>query len=106
MLAVRRLPCSDASAAARWDAFVMACPEASFFHRAGWQNVLRKSFGHDTHFLYAQADGRIEGVLPLAQIKSRLFGHSLGSLPFCVYGGPAASSEAICAETNMPGLRK
>ena len=30
------------------------------------------------------------GVLPLAQVKTRLFGHTLISLPFCVYGGPLA----------------
>ena len=28
------------------------------------------------------------------QVKSRLFGHALVSLPFCVYGGPAASDAA------------
>jgi FemAB-related protein (PEP-CTERM system-associated) len=33
----------------------------------------------------------VRGVLPLAQVKSRLFGHSLVSLPFCVYGGVAAA---------------
>ncbi|MGI4848397.1 MAG: FemAB family XrtA/PEP-CTERM system-associated protein [Janthinobacterium lividum] len=80
--------------AARWDAYVLACPEASFFHRAGWQNVIERAFGHKTWFYYAEADGQIVGVLPLAEIKSRLFGHSLNSLPFCVYGGIAASSQA------------
>lgn len=80
--------------AERWDAFVAACPQATFFHRAGWQAVIERAFGHRTWFLYAQADGRIEGVLPLAEIKSRLFGHSLSSLPFCVYGGIAAISES------------
>ena len=83
--------------AARWDEFVQRSPQASFFHRAGWQRVIEQAFGHKTYFCYAEVDGRIEGVLPLAEIKSRLFGHSLGSLPFCVYGGPAASSEAIAA---------
>jgi FemAB-related protein (PEP-CTERM system-associated) len=29
-------------------------------------------------------------VLPLAEVKSRLFGHALVSLPFAVYGGPVA----------------
>ena len=70
----------------------MSCPQATFFHRAGWQRVLREVFRHDTHFLYAEADGRIEGVLPLAHVKSLLFGQSLVSLPFAVYGGVAASS--------------
>jgi len=81
--------------AARWDEFVLNCPEASFFHRAGWQKVIEQAFGHKTYFYLAEVDGRIEGVLPLAEIKSRLFGHSLGSLPFCVYGGPAATSTAV-----------
>jgi FemAB-related protein (PEP-CTERM system-associated) len=40
----------------------------------------------------AEAGGRIEGILPLAEIKSFLFGHALVSLPFCVYGGVAAET--------------
>jgi FemAB-related protein (PEP-CTERM system-associated) len=36
-------------------------------------------------------------VLPLAEIKSRLFGHSLGAMPFCVYGGPVATNDAARA---------
>jgi FemAB-related protein (PEP-CTERM system-associated) len=91
--------------AARWDEFVLRCPQASFFHRAGWQRVIEQAFGHKTYFYYAEVDGRIEGVLPLAEIKSRLFGHSLGSLPFCVYGGPAASSEAIAAALDHEAQR-
>jgi hypothetical protein len=35
-----------------------------------------------------------KGVLPLAQVKSLLFGNSLVSLPFAVYGGVAATSPA------------
>src|SRR5688572_7516095 len=73
----------------RWDAFVNSTASATFFHRAGWKTVLEKAFGHRTHFLLAQAGGVIEGVLPLAEIKSRLFGHALISLPFAVYGGIA-----------------
>jgi FemAB-related protein (PEP-CTERM system-associated) len=78
----------------RWDEFVMACPQASFFHRAGWKQVIERAFGHRTYFLLAESDGRIEGVLPLAHISSLLFGRSLSSLPFCVYGGAATNSPA------------
>ena len=77
----------------RWDQFVLDCSEATFFHMSGWKTVIEQAFGHRTCFLLAEADGRIEGVLPLAEVKSFLFGHSLVSLPFCVYGGIAASSE-------------
>ena len=91
---LKRLQTRDAANAARWDAFVMACPEATFFHRAGWQNVISEVFGHATWFLYAEQDGQIVGVLPLAQVKSRLFGHALVGLPFGVYGGVAATDPA------------
>jgi FemAB-related protein (PEP-CTERM system-associated) len=79
----------------RWDDFVSCCREATFFHRAGWQTVIERAFGHKTWFLYAESAGEIQGVLPLAEINSRLFGHSLSSLPFCVYGGIAANSQTV-----------
>lgn len=72
----------------------MACPDATFFHRSGWQTIIHEVFRHPTHFLYAEADGQIQGVLPLAHVKSRLFGNALTGLPFAVYGGVAANSEA------------
>lgn len=78
----------------RWDAFVESCPAATFFHRAGWQTVIERAFRHPTWFMYAEADGAIQGVLPLAQVRSRLFGHTLCSLPFCVYGGIAATTDS------------
>lgn len=95
---VNTLALHDAATAQRWDAFVLSCPAATFFHRAGWQSIMSGVFRHDTYFLYAEADGRIEGVLPLAHVKSMLFGNSLVSLPFAVYGGVAAvNAEAASA---------
>lgn len=79
---------------ARWDAFVRSCPDATFFHLSGWQRVIGEAFGHRTWFYYAEQDGEIAGVLPLGEIRSRLFGHSLVALPFCVYGGVAANTPA------------
>ena len=76
----------------RWDDFVKRCPEATFFHLSGWKTVLERAFGHQTFFLYVEHDGEIEGILPLARVKSALFGHSLSSLPFCVYGGIVSTS--------------
>lgn len=81
----------------RWDAFVAACPGATFFHKAGWQTVIEQVFGHRTWFFFVEHHGQMLGVLPLAQVKSRLFGHSLASLPFCVLGGVAALTPAAAA---------
>ena len=74
-----------------WDAFVAQCPRATFFHRIGWREVIEDVFGHRCHYLVAERAGRWSGVMPLAVIRSRLFGRALVSLPFAVYGGPAAN---------------
>jgi FemAB-related protein (PEP-CTERM system-associated) len=73
-----------------WDRYVHEHPAATFFHRATWRDVIAHAFGHRTHYLVAEQDGAIAGVLPLAELKTRLFGHRFVSLPFCVYGGPLA----------------
>lgn len=89
-LKVLELENSDSS---RWDAFVEKNDQSTFFHRAGWKVVIEKAYGHKVHFLYAERDGNIEGILPLAQVKSLLFGNNLVSLPFCVYGGVVADNK-------------
>ena len=95
---IKLLNSSDLETAKRWDDFVFACPDATFFHRAAWQNIIKDVFHHATYFFYAEDAGEIQGVLPLAHVNSRLFGNSLVALPFAVYGGVAAqSAEATLA---------
>lgn len=79
--------------AAAWDTFVEQVPDGTFFHRWGWREVIARAFGHPTHYQVAEQDGRITGVMPLARVRSRLFGDTLVSLPFGVYGGPVAADE-------------
>jgi FemAB-related protein (PEP-CTERM system-associated) len=98
MLKIKRMEPSDRATGAAWDAFVTSCPAATFFHRAGWQRVIRDVFRHATHFLYTESDGGITGVLPLAHVRSMLFGNALVSIPFGVYGGVAAhDAESLAA---------
>lgn len=79
-----------------WDKFVYQNPDATFFHRAGWRTVLEKGLGHKAHYFYAvDASGQIQGVFPLGEVRSFLFGHALISVPFCVFGGIVAKSAAI-----------
>lgn len=77
---------------ARWDEFVAAQADATFFHRVGWKHVIENAFGHDCPYLVAHVDGEIVGVLPLVHVNSRLFANALISTPFCVYGGAVAVS--------------
>jgi hypothetical protein len=101
-LVVKRLEGNDYE---RWDAYVQRTDQATFFHRAGWKSVLERAFGHKAHFLYAEQAGTIVGILPLAQVKSTLFGNSLSSLPFCVYGGIVADTDEASAALRQEACR-
>src|SRR5262249_45983117 len=90
MRVVERLSRHDVEGAARWDRFVQTDPGATFFHGSAWQRLLQDIHGHDTHYLFAHDGTDVVGVLPLAFVRSWLFGRSLVSLPFAVYGGAVA----------------
>lgn len=83
----------EPSQAVRWDNFVMASADASFFHLSAWQEVMKQAFGHPTYYFYAEQNGEITGILPLTHVKSLLFGNNLISNAFCVYGGIVASND-------------
>jgi FemAB-related protein (PEP-CTERM system-associated) len=94
----------DSASEVAWDRFVEATPSGTFFHRSGWAKVIETAFGHATHYSFTERDGSITGVLPLARVKTLLFGDTLISNPFCVYGGPLAvdaeSEAALIAQAE------
>ena len=77
-----------------WDAFVEDHDQGTFFHRSAWSTVLSRAFRHTALHAYTERDGAVTGVLPLMHVKSTLFGNTLISSPFCVYGGP------LCADVE------
>ncbi|WP_232771459.1 FemAB family XrtA/PEP-CTERM system-associated protein [Colwellia sp. 12G3] len=85
----------------QWDHYVKSHQQGSFFHLSGWQQVISKSFNHDCYFLYIELEGNIAGVLPLVEVKSKLFGHALISTPFCVYGGAIADSPDLVRQLEQ-----
>ena len=84
-----------------WDHYVKNHEQGSFFHLSGWKQVISKSFNHDCYFLYIEIDDNISGVLPLVEVKSKLFGHALISTPFCVYGGAIADSPELVRQLEQ-----
>jgi|SRR5579864_1700299 len=114
MLDVAHVVVSVATEADRaaWDAYVDAhlaparagwpgVSGAAGYHSWAWREVFARSFGHDSVYLVArrvdpdqkeQTHG-IDGVLPLTEVRSLLFGRSLTSLPFLNYGGVVAGSD-------------
>jgi FemAB-related protein (PEP-CTERM system-associated) len=80
----------------RWDAFVESAPAAHAYQLSGWGTVIEQSFGQRIYSLLSEGPGgAIDGVLPLARLKSRLFGDFLVSLPYLNYGGPCALSPEV-----------
>ena len=82
----------------RWDQFVEASDTATFFHFSAWQRVIQQAFSHKTYYVYAEQEGEISGILPLVHVKSLLFGNTLISNAFCVYGGIVASNDQAFQE--------
>lgn len=75
-----------------WDLFVSSRPLATAYHSWGWRTVIDRTFGHRAHYFVARRGGRIEGILPLVEVKGLLFGRTLTSLPFVNYGGVLADT--------------
>lgn len=80
-----------------WDDYVNQHPEATFFHLFGWKKALEMSFKHKNYYLYAFDGNACVGILPLGHIKSFLFGNTLVSTPFAVYGGILADNDEVKA---------
>jgi len=78
-----------------WDEFVAQAEGSTFCHCAAWREVLRDSLGAESYDLVARdGGGAIRGVLPLARVRSLLFGDYLVSLPFLNAGGPLGDATA------------
>ncbi len=85
-------------APAEWDAFVRFAERGTQCHLWGWKSVIERVLDHECLYLAARApDGRVEGVLPLVRVSSRLFGSYLVSMPFLNYGGAVGSDRAVQA---------
>lgn len=59
-----------------------------------WLCVLRDAFRHDVYCLEAREESEITGILPLAFVKSALFGRFLVSLPYLNSAGVVSRNDA------------
>jgi FemAB-related protein (PEP-CTERM system-associated) len=81
----------EAGEAAEWDRFVLASPYGTVFHLSSWMDLVRIVLGRRCYPLVATRSGGICGVLPIAEIRSLLFGNCLVSMPLATYGGICAN---------------
>jgi len=79
---------------AEWDAFVRASGEGSPFHLIAWKRAVEQTFGLRAHYLMAREQERLVGVLPLFEARELFGRRALISVPYAVYGGVCATSDA------------
>jgi FemAB-related protein (PEP-CTERM system-associated) len=94
-----------------WNRFVGGHPEATGYHRWEWRTVFERGLGHRTHYLAVLRARRIAGILPLVEIRSRIFGRALSSLPYVNYGGvladaPDAAEALLTHATRLAAERR
>lgn len=75
--------------------FLAAHEAASPFHRPAWMQAVQRGCGHHVHYLLAKEGNDIVGLLPLHDVRSRLFGRALVSSAFAVGGGILARDGAV-----------
>ena len=85
----------DPSWESRWNAFIDAHADASFYHRYGWLRVNARAFGHHTVRLRRRRGWRARRHLPDRPGEEPAVRQHLGcSMPFVNYGGPVADTPA------------
>jgi len=90
-----------------WDNYVNQNQKGSIYHLSSWKLLIENIFDHKCFYLYAKnQDGDICGVLPSVNLKSRLFGNFIVSMPFFNYGGVLADNKEITQllQNNLEGL--
>lgn len=75
--------------------FAMAGPRASLSRHPAWLSVLQYGLEHDPYVIEASERERTVGLLPLAFVRSLLFGRFLVGLPYLNVGGPLTCDEVI-----------
>jgi len=76
-----------------WDDYIKNSSYANIYHQVAWKEIIEKSFGHKAYYLMAKENDRLQGVLPLFLMRSRLFGKFIVSLPFHCIGGVCADDD-------------
>lgn len=89
----------------RVDAFLEKSGNSTIYHLPGWKPVVEETFRHPFHYMVAEAEGEVRGVLPLVHIRSRLFGNYMVSLPYFNYGGPCATDPVAEGELVRGAVR-
>lgn len=73
--------------AQEWNDFVLGHDQGTIFHLTAWKDVVEDTFGHTCHYAAVRSQGKMTGIFPVFEIRSRLFGHFHVAIPFAEIGG-------------------
>lgn len=79
----------------RWNAYVEAHPDGTFYHLLEWRRVLRRTYRRASHLLFVERGDRIVGLVPLYESGGPPFTKALVSVPVGVGGGVLADDDEI-----------
>jgi serine/alanine adding enzyme len=79
-----------------WDNYARA-RNAGIYHDSRWMKIFEAVFAHDCHYICAQREQDIVGIMPLVRVQHRIFGDYLVSLPFVTSGGVVADNPAVAS---------
>lgn len=65
-----------------WDHYVDAHPMGSMYHTAQWCRIVAEVGAYTPRCFITRENGKITGLLPAMEIRSRLTGNRLGTIPF------------------------
>lgn len=79
----------------RWESFAFRGGPTPLSDHPAWLDVLERGLGHEPYCLEAVEEDKVCGLLPLAFVRSLLFGRFLVSLPYLNYGGVMADDDEV-----------
>jgi serine/alanine adding enzyme len=87
-----------------WDNYVKTHSRATHCHLFAWKKIIEQTYHLQSYYIYAINESKVVGILPLFNIKSRIFGNHLVSMPFLNYGGILTDSDQVAHQIHLYAL--
>lgn len=76
-----------------WDTYAANHPEGSPYHLFAWKKAIEQAYNHASHYLLAEEESKVRGILPLIRLKLPFAVNELTALPFCDVGNILSDDE-------------
>ena len=87
-----------------WDDQLLALAGCSVFHSTGWAEVLSSTYSHKPAYLLNSQAGRLNALLPLMEVSSKVSGRRGVSLPFTDFCDPLLGAETAFDEVFQAAI--